>query len=233
MIYAVSNLQGCYEKYKEILEEIEFSKKDLLFVLGDIVDGGEDGIKILFDMMLHENIFPILGDHDYIAYEIMAGIEKETKKDISSPLSTELAERCQMWTESGGEPTLDAFSRLAADDRSAILEYLEEFTLYEEVEANGKEFVLAHNMPADFISGDSLEDFTADEILSGEINYNKNYFPGKILVTAHDETREIGARDGKIFKKGSNVAINCGVFYGGFLAAYCLDTGKEFYVNAD
>ena len=50
MIYAMSDLHGCYDKYIKMLEKINFSNNDTLYVLGDIVDRGADGIKILQDI---------------------------------------------------------------------------------------------------------------------------------------------------------------------------------------
>ena len=49
MIYAMSDLHGCYDKYTKMLEKINFSDNDTLYILGDIVDRGPDGIKIWQD----------------------------------------------------------------------------------------------------------------------------------------------------------------------------------------
>lgn len=231
MIYVTAALHGYYDKYEKILKEIKLKDDDVLFVLGDIVDGGDKGIEILMDMMMRGNVFPVLGEHDLIAYEILASIEKETRNDFTAPLSKELANRCRSWEERGGEGTLVGFSKLSDEDKIALLEYMEEFSVYEEVEAGGMEFILSHNMPADFV-GDSLENYTADDILSGEIDYEREYFPGKVLVSAHDVTIEIDREThGKIFQNDYHVAINCGGYLGGLTAAFCLDTGEEFYVE--
>ena len=47
MIYAMSDLHGCYDKYIKMPEKINFGDDDTLYILGDIVDRGPDGIKIL------------------------------------------------------------------------------------------------------------------------------------------------------------------------------------------
>lgn len=44
MIYAVSDLHGCYDKYRKLLERL--TSDDPLYILGDIVDRGSDGIKL-------------------------------------------------------------------------------------------------------------------------------------------------------------------------------------------
>ena len=45
--YAVSYLHGQYELFKKLLEVIHFSDDDFMYVLGDAIDRGPDGIKIL------------------------------------------------------------------------------------------------------------------------------------------------------------------------------------------
>ena len=36
MIYAMSDIHGCYEKYRDMLETIKFAADDTLYVLGDV-----------------------------------------------------------------------------------------------------------------------------------------------------------------------------------------------------
>lgn len=38
MIYAMSDLHGCYDKYIKMLEKINFGDNDTLYILGDIVE---------------------------------------------------------------------------------------------------------------------------------------------------------------------------------------------------
>ena len=50
MIYAVSNLHGNYEKFKELLKLISFKESDIMYVLGDIVDYGEESMELIGDL---------------------------------------------------------------------------------------------------------------------------------------------------------------------------------------
>ena len=81
MIYAMSDLHGCYDKYKNMLEKINLSENDTLYILGDVVDRGKDGIKILLDIMKRKNIVPLLGNHDFTAYSVLKHSHKENKPD--------------------------------------------------------------------------------------------------------------------------------------------------------
>ncbi|MBR5535229.1 MAG: metallophosphoesterase [Clostridia bacterium] len=208
MKYVIANLYGDWERYTSVLKGINFKKEDILFVLGDIVDGGNKGIEILKDMMLRENVYPVLGDHDYIAYEVLSGIWDETMEDITAPLSNDLAERCREWSERGGEGTLDGFAKLSDEDKEAVIEYLEEFALFEEIETEDIDYVLCHSAPESFMTDDDLGNYSARDILSGNVDYERDYFFGRVLVSAGEED----------FKNECHVVIGEGV--------YCLDTGE-------
>lgn len=53
MVYAMSDLHGCYRKYMDMLEKINFGDNDTLYILGDIVDRGDGEIDILQRKMLY------------------------------------------------------------------------------------------------------------------------------------------------------------------------------------
>ena len=57
MIYAVSDLHGCYDKYLKLLERLKMTSDDSLYILGDIVDRGSDGMKILLGLIKRKNVF--------------------------------------------------------------------------------------------------------------------------------------------------------------------------------
>ena len=64
MIYVMSDIHGCYEKYIEMLKLINFNDNDTLYVLGDVCDRGNNPMKILLHMMEYDNIIPLYGNHD-------------------------------------------------------------------------------------------------------------------------------------------------------------------------
>ena len=65
MIYVTSDLHGfSLKKFKGFLESVSFSDDDFLYVLGDVIDRGNDGIKILKWLMSKPNTQLILGNHE-------------------------------------------------------------------------------------------------------------------------------------------------------------------------
>ena len=74
MTYVVANLHGHLDEYKAMLETIRFSaERDVLYVLGDIVDIGPDPVGLIGDMSLRLNVFPVAGEHDYLAARMLTG----------------------------------------------------------------------------------------------------------------------------------------------------------------
>ena len=56
MTYVMSDIHGCYDKYVKVLEKINFSEGDILYILGDVVDRGPNGMKVLLNIAEHKNI---------------------------------------------------------------------------------------------------------------------------------------------------------------------------------
>lgn len=52
MIYTVSDLHGCYDKFQKLLETIKLCDDDTLYVLGDIVDRGKQSMELIKDIRI-------------------------------------------------------------------------------------------------------------------------------------------------------------------------------------
>lgn len=47
MKYVISDVHGRYDLFIKMLDKISFSDNDTLYLLGDMIDRGPDGIKLL------------------------------------------------------------------------------------------------------------------------------------------------------------------------------------------
>ena len=233
MIYVMSDLHGRYDLYKAMLKKIKLNNDDILYILGDIVDRGEDGIKILLDMMRHSNIIPIIGNHEYMAYSNLKKLNVEiTEENYNKYLDQDAIEMFENWVFNGGISTCRGFSKTDAETKEKILDFLGEFDLYEEVEAGGRKFVLVHAGLENFSPGKPLDEYSIIDMVWGQCDYQKQYYPDKYLVTGHTPTHFIDPEyKGKIYMKNNHIAIDCGAVYGGRLGCICLDTLEEFYVE--
>lgn len=232
MIYVMSDLHGCYDKYLQMLKKIKFNSEDTLYVLGDSIDRGDDGIKILLDMMNRPNVVPMLGNHEYMAYSVLKKFNVEiTAYNYNSHLDAEAIEMYENWMFNGGITTSQAFAKLDKATRDNIMEYLGEFELYEELEVNGNSFVLVHGGLVGFEEDKDLSEYDIHDIIWGRCDYARQYYKDKYLVTGHTPTYNIDENyRGKIYRRNNHIAIDCGAIYGGTLGCICLDTLEEFYV---
>lgn len=232
MIYVMSDLHGCYDKYTAMLEKINLKYDDTLYILGDVIDRGPDGVKILLDMMAHHNIVPLLGNHEYMAYEALKRINVEiTEDNYDKQLDRATMDIFQDWLYNGGYYTLKAFTMLNQSMRKSVLEYIEEFSLYEIIEINNTKHVLVHAGFDNFDPNKDFDDYTINDMVWTRLDYDKVYFEDMILVTGHTPTFFIEEKyDGKILIKNNHINVDCGAVYGRTLGCICLDTMEEIYV---
>ena len=74
MVYCTADMHGEFERFRRLLELICFSEEDTLYVLGDVIDRGPHGFKILLDMAQRPNVIGLMGNHEAMAIQALPGI---------------------------------------------------------------------------------------------------------------------------------------------------------------
>ncbi len=231
MHYVISDIHGCYNEYRKALKAIDFSGSDILYVLGDCIDRGYASIKVLQDMMHRPNVIPLIGNHEFMALSVLKELCVEiTAENAETYLTMDKMEKYMEWMQNGGGSTAREFQALSADEQADVMDYLGEFSLYEEVRVGKKEFLLVHGGLEPFSEGMSVEDFSVTQILFSRADYDKTYFHDKFTITGHTPTLEEPGNEGTVIKRNHHIAIDCGCVFGGRLAVYCMETDQEIYI---
>lgn len=221
MVYTISDVHGHYNKYSEMLEKINFSDKDTLYILGDVIDRGNDGIRILLDILRRPNVVMLMGNHEAMMLDTLLGFEQINEDSI---------DKIVLWVLNGGGPTLTSFLESRKKDRINILNSLEAMPYYIEIEVCGSEFVLLHGGLENFSPERPLCNYSRDEIVWAEPSFENGYFSDKFVIVGHTPTPTI-CDEPRIFLNEKLIDIDCGCAYeGGRLGCLCLDNFEEFYV---
>lgn len=233
MIYVMSDLHGEYEKYLMMLEKIHFKEEDTLFILGDVLDRGKKPMAILKDMMSRANVYPILGNHESMALPLLKLLSTEiTEKNLEENLNEQLILAIMEWQMNGGQTTIDDFQSLSQEERLDILDYLQEFSLYEVIDVQEKSFILVHAGLGNFSKHKKLSEYPLADLIWTRPNHQKVHFDDENIdvICGHTPTQSL-TQKAEIYHVNHHIYIDCGAcFHGGKLACLCLDTMKEFYV---
>ncbi len=98
-VYAISDIHGEDNKFRELLKLLRLKKTDILYLLGDYIDRGNQSKEVLDTIfLLLENKFDvrcIRGNHEQMLLDVLNG------NDVSDEVA---------WLKNGGSTTLDSFS---------------------------------------------------------------------------------------------------------------------------
>ncbi|MBQ2835738.1 MAG: metallophosphoesterase [Clostridia bacterium] len=131
--FVCSDLHGEYLFYKAITSQLKESDK--LYILGDVIDRGEDGIKILRDVMKRKEqgqVEFLIGNHEFMMIQSLFLGDEERKR---------------VWTtgSNGGDKTLKAFEELKSDEQNKIKEFLLDSYVYKNINVNSQNIHLVHS----------------------------------------------------------------------------------------
>ena len=234
--YVISDIHGHYDYYLKMLEKINFSDSEMLYILGDVVDRGPHPVKILQDLMKRSNVCCIAGNHEVMFCECMKTLLQEITEESIADIDEEEIEKLINWQQNGSATTTDEFHKLSRSEQKEIAEFVSEFEVYEEVHTAMGKFLLVHAGLGNFEPDKELWEYELDELVWKRPDYGKKYFEDIFIVSGHTPTLFIkeNPRKGFIYQSHNNIVIDCGcgIPYGR-LGCLRLDDMKEFYVEAE
>lgn len=227
MIYVMSDIHGCYDKYIRMLEKIKFNENDTLYILGDVLDRGPEGIETLLDLSRRKNVVLLRGNHDHQAGILLSNLHM--LDDENCP--RELIELYGVWLSDGGKSTLAGYLQLSEEEQKEVIKAIKGMKKSVEITVGDRSYLLAHTVPGIERVAD-YKNWTLEECILGEPDYEECYFEDKYVVTGHTPTGFIEKESlGRIWKGNKHIAIDCGAVFGKSLGCMCLDTMEEHYID--
>ena len=231
MTYVISDLHGRYDLYLEILEKVRFSADDVLYILGDVTDRNEGGIRIYKDILQKVNIRMLMGNHERMLLRALQNPDGVSLNGLES--------NRELWYRNGGEITEKEFHAEPELVQRRILAYLEEIPLNIPVVINKTRFLLVHAMPVSLYEkyGTFYDDFIDFTVWERIEPWMKIEFSADVMICGHTPTGYYQhTRPMEIYKVRENVYdIDCGCASGqkrgGRLGCLRLDDMAEFYVG--
>ena len=226
MRYCISDVHGEYGLFIKLLEKIKFSDRDELFICGDVIDKGQDSVKLLKYIFSKSNIHTIIGNHEYDFLKLYHSLCSADNVDYNFVL-----EKLRQYFTDG--ELLDY----------ETLDKLDELPVYIE----GDNFICVHaGVPID-AEGNAVHPSRADECT---LVYDRRFkepslIPktDKCIIFGHTSTGNIaGVNKILAYKKHGvekalkisdycKIHLDTGAWSHGVLGCISLDTCKVFYVQ--
>ncbi len=98
-IYAIGDIQGCYQQLRQLLRKIRFkSDRDKLWFAGDLVNRGPESLETLrFIKDLQDNAVTVLGNHDLTLLAIANGQKKLKNHTLDAILNAPDRDQLLHW----------------------------------------------------------------------------------------------------------------------------------------
>lgn len=235
MLYVTSDLHGISpDSLYALLEKANFSENDFLFILGDVIDRGRHGIKLLEWIINQPNAELILGNHEAMMLTCRF-VLAYTDDNFVSRLNEKQLQLFINWMSNGGMRTLDELQLLnqnSPQTAQGIFSYLTKAPVYKTVSANGRDFILVHSGFENFSSDKKLTDYSEEELIWHRPSIDERYFDNVITIFGHTPTAFFGEEyNGKAIKTETWIDIDTGVANGNSPCLLRLDDLKEFYLD--
>jgi serine/threonine protein phosphatase 1 len=227
MIYVTSDIHGEYDKFIRLLDLISFNDNDFLYIIGDVVDRGNQPIKILQYIINKPNIELLLGNHEDLLLEY---VRTKDYYDLQS------------WFGNGGQVTYSQLFNLPKEERFKMLQYLRNRSLYKVI----NKYILCHSgivIPDNIIDINEIMQLQSKEdiLWSREEFFNQPGIKDYTIIFGHTPTIYMYESRGqkcehplKIWhdeQYKDKIGIDCGATFDiGQLACIRLDDMEEFYI---
>lgn len=215
--YVMSDIHGCYSEFMEMLNKINFSDDDELYILGDIFDRGPQPLKVFDYILERKNIVMLKGNHEKMFQDAI-----ENKDYI-------------LWYFNGGYVTHSQLQERGKEEIEKVYNYVKNLPLIKVVD----KFILVHAGFESYDDNVELEEFLTQSentcVWSRANIGNEKKYRDYTVICGHTPVQNIEEGCNRILKRYGTIYIDCGCCFGenvnGQLSCLRLDDMEEFYVS--
>lgn len=236
--YVLSDIHGNLHNFNSILEDIQLTVNDSLYILGDVIDRFPHGIQILQTLMRMPNAHMLLGNHEYMMLNAL-GVPYEAETTLNA---FQVNNARKLWYCNGGQVTHQAWKNLSTDEQNEIICYLKGLPLNIDVEVCGRNFKLVHGAATEFYDTYSIfikENRTEFCVWDRDSIFGMADQKDCTIIFGHTSTATLQDENPqRIFYYKNMIGIDCGSGWPapdkinsiqGCLACLRLEDMKEFY----
>lgn len=231
MTYLISDIHGYpFEKFEALFEKAGFCDNDICYVLGDVIDRGPDGIKLLLYIMGKSNFEFIIGNHEDMMLQCAFLFEGDDAFKVELNFAQQVS--VAHWMRNGGEPTMNALNACPHAQIKRIFDFLEDAPAYKQITVNGKEYILVHGGLGGFSPDKDISQYGRRDLIWSRPSLEDRYYEDKTTVFGHTPTLYYGSKyEGKPIYTDTWINIDAGAACGKDPVLLRLDDMKEFYVD--
>jgi len=221
--YVCSDIHGQFEVYNDIVKHLK--NDDKLYIIGDVIDKGDDGIKILQDVIERSKtgqVEFILGNHEIM---MLKAIYFNIQMDL------------WMDPDNGGMKTYEEYQKLSEAEKKSILSFLARSLVVKNIVVNNQKIQLVHaNRCIDFDSEnisymDIVKKKYGNDVTEKDLTWKRKLDDvdnDAIVIVGHNPNNSQRIETDRNYFK-----IDCGAASGVFgrVGVLCLDDFKVRYYD--
>lgn len=217
MIYCMSDIHGESDRFHAMLELIQLTAEDTLYIIGDVIDRYPGGVDILREVMANPHIKMLKGNHEQMMLETLWEHPAFGARSL--------------WKSNGGGCTYrELVYETDPKEKIEILKFVASLPYTQEITIGDQEFFLVHGYPCDL-----EEDCLWERPLRGPGDPAAP-IPGKTVIIGHTPTPFLKHQSSEpftIWRGNGIIDIDCGCGNETDLrrlACLRLNDMKEYYV---
>lgn len=236
--YVCSDIHAHADILREVLKKLQ--SDDRLYMIGDAVDKGPDGMEALKILRDDPRCEMLIGNHDLMMLQNLAC--EEHRDEIPALLIDDIFMRWQILNF--GWASWEAFRQESEEEQQSLTAFLKERPVLRIVEAGGRRFILVHAaVPKDY-PFDEPQDLSMDVLADPKYPFLYDWksdfvwgryvtkVPGYTVIVGHTPAQYRGGEF--IMQDGEDwYDIDCGLAYNedsSKLALLCLDDMNLEYI---